>query len=130
VVVFPGFPTFLTKGGVTKSTAIQNTSCWRADLEASRDLKHREKAGFAMLLGWLEKWRVSRGLEPGVEAAWTFWKAQVSARSAPASRRGCQALLAGRSRIRPENAGIPSGMRRRWLGGSGGVRSCLARPPA
>jgi len=53
---------------------------WRADLEASRNLSVGEKQGFGFVVGWLEEWRVRRGLEPGRETARAFWKDQVRAK--------------------------------------------------
>lgn len=62
---------------VLMNTTHKDAVCWRRDLEASRDLNHREKKGFAMALDWFEKWRLSNRLEPGRESARAFWKAQV-----------------------------------------------------
>lgn len=53
---------------------------WSKDLEASSDVHLREREGFAMLLGWLEKFVVGSGLTPGREACERFWKEQVRAR--------------------------------------------------
>ena len=47
---------------------------WRADLSASRDVSGREKAGFELVLGWFEKWRVAKGVEAGRPAAECFWR--------------------------------------------------------
>ncbi len=58
----------------------KTTHPWSGDLAASRDLKRNEKAGFALILGWHEKWRVSQGLPSGREAAATFWKVKVRAK--------------------------------------------------
>jgi integron integrase len=49
-------------------------------LEASRDVGLRERGGFALLLGWLEKFLGHHRLEPGREACRRFWKEQVLAR--------------------------------------------------
>jgi hypothetical protein len=54
--------------------------CWRADLAASRDLDRQEKAGFPIILGWYEKWRIGAGLLPGRDSAAAFWRAQVMAK--------------------------------------------------
>ena len=62
------------------SSPTKRTVDWRSDLEASRDLSVPEKKSFAVLLGWFEKWRVSAGLEAGVEAGRVFWRAQVLAK--------------------------------------------------
>ena len=59
------------------NTAQMNRNDWRADLQASRDLSHRDKAGFKFLLDWMENWRSRKGLEPGRESAKMFWRAQV-----------------------------------------------------
>lgn len=53
---------------------------WSKDLEASRDVNDRERAAFAMLLGWLERFRVNQGLPAGREACARFWKESVLAR--------------------------------------------------
>ena len=54
---------------------------WSKDLEASNDVRQREKAAFAMLLGWLEKFVCGRGLQPGRAACERFWKEAVVTRS-------------------------------------------------
>ncbi len=56
------------------------TSPWKADLAASRDLSRSEKAGFALILDWYEKWRVSQGLPAERESAATFWRLKVMGR--------------------------------------------------
>lgn len=53
---------------------------WTKDLEASRDVNEPEKAAFAMLLGWLERFRVNNGLPAGREACARFWKEAVLAK--------------------------------------------------
>lgn len=50
-------------------------------MEASSDVRQRELAPFAMLLGWLEKFVCGRGLSPGREACERFWKEAVLART-------------------------------------------------
>jgi len=50
---------------------------WRADLEAARDLDKGEILSFAFLIGWMEEWRLRRGLVPGREASVVFWREQV-----------------------------------------------------
>jgi integron integrase len=53
---------------------------WSRDLEFSRDVNVREHAAFAMLLGWMEKFRVKAGLPAGREACARFWKESVMSR--------------------------------------------------
>lgn len=53
---------------------------WSKDLEASRDVNDREQAAYAMLLGWLERFRVNLGLPAGREACERFWKQSVLVR--------------------------------------------------
>jgi hypothetical protein len=53
---------------------------WSKDLEASSDVRLRERPAFAMLLGWLEKFVCEKGLHPGREACERFWKEAVKAR--------------------------------------------------
>jgi integron integrase len=53
---------------------------WREDLQASRDLGRQEKSGFGFVIGWYEKWRVTRGLDAGRGSAREFWKRQVAAK--------------------------------------------------
>ena len=53
---------------------------WSKDLEASSDVLLREREGFAMLFGWLEKFIATYGLTPGREACTRFWKEQVRAK--------------------------------------------------
>lgn len=53
---------------------------WSQDLEASRDVRIRERAAYAMLLGWLERFRVNHGLPAGREACTRFWKESVLVR--------------------------------------------------
>ena len=53
---------------------------WSKDLDASSDVRLREREGFAMLLGWLEKFVVGSGLAPGRDACERFWKEQVRAK--------------------------------------------------
>lgn len=50
---------------------------WSCDLEASSDVRLRERPSFAMLLGWLAKFVAGNGLPPGREACARFWKEQV-----------------------------------------------------
>ncbi|MES2661632.1 MAG: hypothetical protein V4689_23640 [Verrucomicrobiota bacterium] len=53
---------------------------WSKDLEASSDVRLREREGFAMLLGWLEKFVAGSDLSPSREACERFWKEQVRAK--------------------------------------------------
>lgn len=53
---------------------------WQQDLQASRDLGELEKRGFAYLLEWLERWRLSQNLEAGRKSATLFWKEAVLAK--------------------------------------------------
>jgi hypothetical protein len=46
---------------------------WSADLEGSIDVRTEERAGFAMLLGWLDKFLCANGLEPNRAACERFW---------------------------------------------------------
>jgi integron integrase len=55
----------------------QGLFAWSADLEASRDVSFRERDGFAMLLGWLEKFRSREELEPSRSTCERFWREQV-----------------------------------------------------
>jgi hypothetical protein len=50
---------------------------WSRGLEASSDVRLKEREGFAMLLGWLEKFFAGSGLPPSREACERFWKEQV-----------------------------------------------------
>jgi integron integrase len=50
---------------------------WSKDLEASCDVRLRERESFAMLFGWLEKFVTGKGLSPGRPACERFWKEQV-----------------------------------------------------
>ena len=53
---------------------------WRQDLRAARNLTESEKAGFELVLQWLENWRVRQGLPPGRDAAKRFWRSPVHAK--------------------------------------------------
>ena len=57
-----------------------NNYSWSQDLEASRDLTRSEKCGFAIILGWYEKWRISQSLPACRETAAAFWKLKVKAK--------------------------------------------------
>jgi integrase len=51
--------------------------CWRKDLSEFRGLSDRERAGFLVLLEWLENFRLRHELPAGREAAKVFWKSEV-----------------------------------------------------
>ena len=53
---------------------------WSRDLEGARDVNLREKPHFAMLLGWMEKFVCSNGLQPGRESCTRFWREGVMVR--------------------------------------------------
>ena len=53
---------------------------WSGDLDGSCDVRMRERAAFAMLLGWLEKFVCDKGLQPGRAACERFWKEAVMGR--------------------------------------------------
>ena len=50
---------------------------WSKDLEASSDVRLKELEGFAMLLGWLDKFVAGSGSSPGREVCERFWREQV-----------------------------------------------------
>ncbi len=53
---------------------------WPKVLEASSDVHLRDREGFAMLMGWLEKFTARKGLTPGREACERFWREQIRAK--------------------------------------------------
>ncbi len=53
---------------------------WTSDLEASRDVAEKDQASFAMVLGWMERFRAYIGLAAGREACTRFWKEQVKSK--------------------------------------------------
>jgi integron integrase len=53
---------------------------WSKDLEGSCDVRLREKPNFAMLLGWMEKYVCSQGMQPGRPACERFWRESVMVR--------------------------------------------------
>ena len=53
---------------------------WSKDLEESSDVRLRERDGFAMLCGWLEKFVVRHSLVPGRGACEQFWKEEIRAK--------------------------------------------------
>ena len=53
---------------------------WSKDLEASRDVNDRQCQAFAMILGWLEKFRSQQRLSPDREACTRFWREQVQSK--------------------------------------------------
>ena len=56
--------------------------CWRTDLAEFRGLTDPERAGFLVLLEWMENFRLRHELEAGREAARAFWRMEVK-------REGC-----------------------------------------
>jgi len=61
-------------------TAAAGLYPWSRDLEGSIDVRTEERAGFAMLLGWFDKFLCANGLEPDRGACERFWKEAVKAR--------------------------------------------------
>jgi len=59
------------------NSELTNTYPWSKDLDASRDVTRSDKSGFAMVLGWYEKWRLSQRLPACRETAAAFWKLKV-----------------------------------------------------
>jgi len=53
---------------------------WSKDLEASSDVRLRERDSFALLLGWLAKFVAMHELTPGRQACERFWKESVLSR--------------------------------------------------
>lgn len=53
---------------------------WSKDFEVSSDVRLKEREGFAMLLGWLEKFVAACGLSSGREACQRFCKEEVRAK--------------------------------------------------
>jgi hypothetical protein len=53
---------------------------WSKDLEGSCDVSLREKPSFAMVLGWMEKFVCSKGMQPGRPACERFWREGVMVR--------------------------------------------------
>ncbi|MGL5019715.1 MAG: hypothetical protein ACRDBP_16390 [Luteolibacter sp.] len=53
---------------------------WSSDLDASSDVRVKEREGSAMLLGWLEKFFAGSGLPPSREACERFLREQVRAK--------------------------------------------------
>jgi integron integrase len=53
---------------------------WASDLEASRDVAEKDQASFAMVLGWMERFRAHIELPAGREACTRFWKEQVKSK--------------------------------------------------
>ena len=63
----------------TKSSVNTKPSrwCWRKDLAGFRGLTEKERAGFLVLLEWMENFRLRYEMEAGREAARSFWKLEV-----------------------------------------------------
>ncbi|MDA7621948.1 integron integrase [bacterium] len=59
------------------NTSPRKGTCWRQDLEASRNFNARQKHGFLMVLAWFENFRLRLGLPPARESAVRFWKQEV-----------------------------------------------------
>ena len=53
---------------------------WTCDLEASRDVAEKDQASFAMVLGWMERFRAHIQLPAGREACTRFWREQVKSK--------------------------------------------------
>lgn len=51
--------------------------CWRKDLAGFRGLNDKERAGFLLVLEWLENFRLRLELPAGRDATETFWKSEV-----------------------------------------------------
>jgi len=51
--------------------------CWRKDLSEFRGLSDQDKAGFLLVLEWLENFRLRNEWEAGREAARAFWRTEV-----------------------------------------------------
>jgi integron integrase len=64
---------------ITKNSA--GLYAWSKDLEASSDVRLRERESFGMLLGWMEKFIGSKGLVPGRGGCEVFWRESVMART-------------------------------------------------
>ena len=50
---------------------------WTEDLEHNRDVSPKDKYGFRLILGWFERWRIGKSLDPGRATAVRFWREQV-----------------------------------------------------
>ena len=57
--------------------ATKNRWCWRKDLSEFRGLTERERAGFLILLEWMENFRLRHELDAGRDAAKAFWRSEV-----------------------------------------------------
>ena len=51
--------------------------CWRKDLSEFRGLTERERAGYLLVLEWLENFRLRHDLEAGRDSAKIFWRTEV-----------------------------------------------------
>ena len=54
---------------------------WRRDLKLSRDVTDFDRGGLDMVLAWLEKWRIDKGLSLDRQAAERFWREAVKAKT-------------------------------------------------
>ena len=61
-------------------SAEPTTSSWRDDLKLARNVPDSHRQGYDLLLSWFDKWRISRHLPHGREAARAFWRQQVKSR--------------------------------------------------
>lgn len=59
---------------------MNQASCWKSDLKASRDLSPNDISSFEFVLSWFESWRLGRDLSPNREAAKVFWKDMVQSK--------------------------------------------------
>ena len=57
--------------------ATKSRWCWRKDLAGFRGLSDRDRAGFLILLEWMENFRLRHELEAGREASKVFWRSEV-----------------------------------------------------
>jgi integron integrase len=65
---------------MNSKTMASGLFAWSLDLEGSRDVSQREQAPFAMLLGWIERFRMTHGMAAGRDVCALFWKESVMTR--------------------------------------------------
>lgn len=53
---------------------------WSEDLKKARNVTDAQRAGFELVLGWFENWRIGQQMGPGREAARVFWLRQVKSK--------------------------------------------------
>lgn len=63
--------------GISRMSESKTRWCWRKDLAGFRGLPERDRAGFLLLLEWMENFRLRHQLEAGREAAKAFWRDEV-----------------------------------------------------